>query len=369
MKSPVDVFVIGGGPAGLAAAIAARQQGLSVIVADGADHPIDKPCGEGLSPETLYALAGFNIHIPPTEGYRFRGIRFLQPGSEVAADFPLGTGIGIRRTILHELLVSTAVASGAHLLWRIPVVGLGPNSVRLTTGSVPARWIIGADGGASRVRRWAGLEETLEKDQRFASRRHYRVKPWTDYVEVYWGPRTQGYVTPISREEICIVMMADTAPGASFETALQSYPELRARLQSAQLASRERGAISSLHRLKNVYRGNVALVGDASGSFDAITGEGLRVAFAQALVLAESIKNSDLENYQLQHRLLATRPTWMGKLLVALGRHTSFRERAVRALAAHPDLFREFLELHAGHSTTPAMLATGAKVVWEFLAA
>jgi len=42
-----DIFIIGGGPAGLAAAIAARQRGFRVVVADGAQMPINKPCGEG----------------------------------------------------------------------------------------------------------------------------------------------------------------------------------------------------------------------------------------------------------------------------------------------------------------------------------
>ena len=55
-REATDVFVVGGGPAGLAAAIAARQRGLSVTLADGSEPPIDKPCGEGLMPETLEAL-------------------------------------------------------------------------------------------------------------------------------------------------------------------------------------------------------------------------------------------------------------------------------------------------------------------------
>jgi menaquinone-9 beta-reductase len=46
MGFATDVFVIGGGPAGLAAAIAARAKGLRVTVADGGVPPIDKPCGE-----------------------------------------------------------------------------------------------------------------------------------------------------------------------------------------------------------------------------------------------------------------------------------------------------------------------------------
>ena len=56
LPNSTDVFVIGGGPAGLAAAIAARQRGFDVLVADGAEPPIDKACGEGLLPDGLAAL-------------------------------------------------------------------------------------------------------------------------------------------------------------------------------------------------------------------------------------------------------------------------------------------------------------------------
>jgi flavin-dependent dehydrogenase len=369
MQSGVDLFVVGGGPAGLVAAIAACQQGLSVTVADGADHPIDKPCGEGLPPETQEALAKLNIHIPSSEGFRFRGIRFLQNGAQVCAEYSHGMGIGIRRTLLHELLVTRAEQAGVKLLWKAPVTAIDENGVRLKSGFVPARWIVGADGGGSRVRRWAGLEETVHQHQRFANRRHYRVNPWTDCMEIYWGPRAQGYVTPISKDEVCVVVMAECAQDANFVVALQTFPELRNRLRSAELASRERGAISSMHRLKNVSRGKVVLVGDSSGSVDAITGEGLRVAFAQAAALAACLKNGNLQNYRRRHRQIANRPDWLGKLLVTLGRHSTFRQRALRSLAANPELFGEFLEMHSGYLTAPAIIATGAKVVWEFLAA
>ena len=61
---PVDVFVVGGGPAGLATAIAARRRGLSVMVADGAIPPIDKSCGEGLMPDGVEALHALGITVP-----------------------------------------------------------------------------------------------------------------------------------------------------------------------------------------------------------------------------------------------------------------------------------------------------------------
>jgi flavin-dependent dehydrogenase len=368
MNKDADVFVVGGGPAGLVAGIAARQQGLSVIVADGADYPIDKPCGEGLVPETQVLLSKLNITIPESVGSRFRGIRFLQRDHQVCAQYPQGHGLGIRRTVLHELVVAKAQECGVELLWKTPVAGIDGNNVKLKHGSILARWIVGADGGGSRVRKWAGLEKTVNHHHRFASRRHYRLKPWTDHMEIYWGEKAQGYVTPISQDEICIVVMAERARDTNFTNAFANWPELNDRLAKAELASKERGAISSTHSLRRVYRGNVALVGDASGSVDAITGEGLRLVFSQAIILAEGLKRGELSEYQRAHRQMARRPTWMGMLMVMLGQHTSIRDRAIKSMAAKPEIFEEFLSIHSGYSTASEILSTGARMGWEFLA-
>ena len=51
-----DVLVAGGGPAGLAVAIAARIHGLSAIVIERRPSPPDKACGECLMPPAVLAL-------------------------------------------------------------------------------------------------------------------------------------------------------------------------------------------------------------------------------------------------------------------------------------------------------------------------
>jgi menaquinone-9 beta-reductase len=363
----VDVFVIGGGPAGLAAAIAARQRGMSVAVADGIEPPIDKACGEGLMPETIAALGELGVGLHPDAGYRFRGIRFLQNDAQVSGEFPHGVGVGIRRTILHEWLIARAKECGVRMLWRTPVSAIAKEGVQLPQEFVEARWIVGADGSGSRVRRWSGLDSTARQSQRYATRRHYRVRPWSDYVEIYWGHRAQAYVTPIAREEVCLVVTARNVQDACFDSMLRDCPQLEKRLSGAELASRERGAITQMHSLRDVHSGNVALVGDASGGVDAITGEGLRLAFRQAIALAESMERDDLTSYARAHREQAWKPALMGDLLLLLARKESLRTRSIRMLSRRPLLFARLLAVHAGPAALGDWLSTGAQLGWRFL--
>ena len=363
-----DVFVIGGGPAGLAAAIAARQKGLRAIVADGSAPPIDKPCGEGLMSETQAALGDLGVSAHDLGGYPVRGIRFVQRHDQVAAAFPKGRGIGIRRTILHEMLVKRAGDCGVQFLWNTPVSGILQGGVRTSRGLVDAKWIVGADGSGSRVRRWSGLDANHARSLRHATRRHYLVTPWTEFVEIYWGERCQAYVTPLSSQEVCIVLTAADVQEADFGVALQNWPQLEERLAGAELSSRERGAVTFMHRLRHVVNGNVALLGDSSGGVDAITGEGLRLCFRQALALADAMEAGDLRVYERAHKKLMLRPAFMGRLMLLLAGNDMLRERAIRSMAAKPEIFDKLLAIHVGHSATTEVISAGLLLGWQFLA-
>lgn len=153
-----DVVVVGGGPVGLAAAIAVRLRGLEVLVADRARPPIDKPCGEGVMPEGVAALR--LLGVPVDNGaLPFYGIRFTEAGSSVEACFPAaaGHGIGIRRLHLHRLLAARADEVGVVTRWGEPITAVNRSGVEIAGQNVPCRWIVGADGRESRVRRWAGF--------------------------------------------------------------------------------------------------------------------------------------------------------------------------------------------------------------------
>src|SRR5215475_3861496 len=233
MFQGTDVFVIGGGPVGLAAAIAARKKGFRATVADGAEPPIEKACGEGLLPDTVAALRELGVVLHASDGAAVRGIRFVDERSDASASFPEGrTGIGMRREVLHQRLVDRAEAVGVSLMWRTHVTGISRDGVFVRNGTIPAHWIVGADGIGSRVRKWSGLDAGRGVGKRFAHRRHYRVRPWSDSVEIYWGEKAQAYVTPVGEEEVGVVRISRDA-SVGFAEMEEEFPRLARRLREA----------------------------------------------------------------------------------------------------------------------------------------
>ena len=328
-------------------AMAARQRGLEVTVADGGTPPLDKPCGEGLLPDGLLALQRIGVSLPPLETHRFRGIRFVNAGTAVDATLPSGFGLGVRRTDLHRIMVEHAERSGVRFLWGSVVTGLHPDGVLVSGKLVPARWTVGADGNNSRVRRWSGLGADRRHVRRFGFRRHFCVSPWSDFVEVHWGTDCQLYVTPTGSQEVCVVLIS-RSHHLRLEEALSQFPELADRLRGARPTSVERGAVSMTRQLSRVCAGRVALIGDASGSVDAITGEGLCLAFHQAELLATCLAFGNMAAYQTGHRRLAFRPICMARLMLFLESHNEFRARVMQAFAKEPRLFERLLALHVG---------------------
>jgi flavin-dependent dehydrogenase len=369
LSNATDVFVIGGGPAGLAAAIAARQQGLRVLVADGARPPIDKACGEVLMPDAITALGALGIFLPRADRSTLRGVRFVGSGVSAEATFPSDiSAVSIRRTVLHRIMAERAASLGVGLLWQSTVTGIRGDEVRLGDRAIRTSWIVGADGANSRVRRWADLEAYSHSKLRYAFRRHYRVAPWNDRMEIHWGKRCQGYATAVNNDQVCVAI-ASPNPDLRLESALAEFPELGARLRGAESTSVERGAISANRTLRRVWKKNVALVGDASGTVDAITGEGLGLAFSQALALANCLKANTLVGYQAAHRRLALRPSLMARLMLTLDGRPIVQQRTLQVFRKHPEIFRRLLALHVGVLSPIHLAADGLTLGWGLLTA
>jgi len=359
-----DVVVVGAGPAGLAAAIAAARQGLHVEVIDAAKPPIDKACGEGLMPDSIEALAAIGItdldrSLCEGESHPLCGIRFI--GRETStnrfttaeARFPAAPGRGIRRTALHQLLSDRAASLGVRFQWENSVQGMDSTSdgVTVHTNRQPlrARYLIGADGPRSRVATWAGLTQATLISRRIGLRQHYTIAPWTEFVEVHWSGFGQAYVTPNSANEVCVAFIAHKKFAGQAE-ALSHFPALYRRLVHAPRSGPARGSITLVRKLRRVISGNIALIGDASGSVDAITGEGMALCFRQAAALASALGANNLAAYQRAHRRIQFRPTLMSRTLLLMDRYPRLRDQTLNVLQRNPRLFERLLRIHVGHS-------------------
>ena len=371
-----DVLIIGGGPAGLASAIASARQGLHVEVIDAMKPPIDKACGEGLMPDSLEALATIGVTnldqiLGETENHPLRGIRFLgdqkspNPVTTEAA-FPQAPGRGIRRTVLHQVLLDRAASLGVRFHWENSVQSIAPTAegtlVHSNRQTLRARYLIGADGPRSRVAMWAGLTEGSIHSRRIGLRQHYTIAPWTDFVEVYWSNFGQAYVTPSSSREVCVAFIANKK-FAGPDAALSHFPTLRHHLATAQPNGPARGSITLGRKLRRVTSGNIALIGDASGSVDAVTGEGMALCFRQAAALSLALRANDLALYQQAHRRIQRVPSLMSRSLLLMDRSPILRNTVLHLFQRNPWLFERLLHVHIGYSPLQSFGTEGLHVL------
>ena len=353
-----DVIVIGGGPVGLAAALYAVRSGLAPTVLEPRAGTIDKACGEGLMPGGLQALT--DLGVEPS-GRDVRGIRYIARGRVAEADFTVGPGRGVRRTVLHDALRHAVAAAGVEVLpfgaaevtqdeTRVTVHTSSPGGAGPT---LTAPWVIAADGLHSPTRRSVGLERDhsagrraeTQPLRRYGLRQHYGIRPWGDHVEVYWGPQGEAYVTPVADDLVGVAVLSTQRNPLT--DSLAQFPGLRERLDGAPVVTSVRGAGPLRQRTTRRVAGRVLLAGDASGYVDALTGEGISLGLAHARAAVAAIVADDPASYErswraatrryslLTHALVqSTRPTWARRLLVpAAGTIPSVFRGAVNELA------------------------------------
>jgi menaquinone-9 beta-reductase len=274
-----DVAVVGAGPAGAAAALAARRAGAGVILLDASAFPRDKPCGDGIAPYALDVLDALGVPTPVAGFPPVPVLRLVSPrGAVVArpADRPAYT---VPRRVFDDRLVSAAVAAGAELRQhRVRRLEQRDDRVVLD-GTLAARVVIGADGAGSAVRRALGFPVNPgghlalairgyapappgEPEQRIVtSGQHWPAYAWS--FPIGDGTANVGYGEVLYGQPVTRGHLLDRLAALLPDIDLDAVTERRAHHLPL-----------STHR-PAPGRGRVLLAGDALSLINPFTGEGI----------------------------------------------------------------------------------------------
>jgi geranylgeranyl reductase family protein len=388
-----DVVVVGGGPAGSAAAIFLSQRGHDVLVLDEARFPRDKVCGEGVSPEAWRLLAAMDaaddvraLHPHPLrgmeltspDGTRFRG---LYRGATEA-------GFALRRRELDACLLAAARRAGAEVREATRATALVRREGRVSgvvaangngeTG-IEARLVVAADGRRSMVARQLGLLREHHRLRKYAVRGYWSgVEGLGEHGEMHVVVGGYCGIAPLGPRDANVAFVVDRAEmhpaggdlEAFYRSTLGRWPRIAERLSRATLTEPPRaiGPLALVARRVSVP--GAALVGDAAGFYDPFTGEGVTLALRGAEILAEVADGwlrgtTDLREYD-RRRDEATRDKFrLNRLLQRVVAWPAVANAVARRLARRPDLADRLVGI-AG-DFVPARTALGAGFVWDLV--
>ena len=326
-----DVAIVGAGPAGLSAAVAAASAGARTIVLERAEHPRYKTCGGGLLGISL-GIAAARIKVPVRD--EVSAITFTDRGARGFTRRSTGDPVltMVRRDDFDHAWYQAAVSAGATVRQNSQVRAVDQDAdsatVTLADGStVTAAVVIGADGSAGITSRHVGVtfeQQDLGLEVELAATETDRVR-WRGRVQLDWGavPGSYGWVFPKDDELTVGVIMAK-GKGAETKEYLSRF--LTQLGLTDRTVRRDSGHLTRCRTVDSpLRRGRVLVVGDAAGLLEPWTREGISYAMRSGTWAGESAARGTLAEY----------PAAVGAHLIpemVAGR------RLLRVFAKHPHL-------------------------------
>jgi flavin-dependent dehydrogenase len=313
-----QVAVVGGGPAGAATATLLAREGVDVLLVDAQRFPRFKPCGEFMSPQCLpllESLGAFDkvrgLGARPvrgmelvSHGLRSRG-RFVDVGRARA---PFEHGWALRREVFDSALLDNARAHGVRVLegWRVRrlltneagcVRGFEARGPRGETRAVHADWTVGADGLNSRVASELGVQRDDPALRRIAFTTRYRGASRSDFAQAHFFHEGYFALAPVDEGLVSVNLVLSLEAfereglprDAAYETWLRRAPAVLEQLAGAERIDPLRGIGPLARRTTQQTFDGAALVGDACGYVDPVTGEGVFFALQGAAMLAPAL--------------------------------------------------------------------------------
>jgi menaquinone-9 beta-reductase len=346
-----EVVVVGAGPAGSAAALAARRAGATVLLLDRDAFPRDKPCGDGIAAEALDVLASLGVPDAAAGYPAIPRLRLVGPGGAAVARSLPRAAHTVPRRVFDARLVQAAVGAGAELR-RHPVREITETAGGVVVdGRILANVLIGADGATSIVRRLVGEPVNPPGHLAFAIRGYAPTAGTDEQLIITTRQQWPAYAWEFP--------LGDGTANVGYGEVLRGRPLSRAYLERRlreMLPGAEPTGLRGHHlplstRRPAPGRGRVLLAGDALSLINPFTGEGifyavLSGALAGAAAATDPARAADRYRTALRARL--GRHLRHSGLAAALSRQPWVVDSAVRAAGRDARVFGRMVELGLG---------------------
>jgi geranylgeranyl reductase family protein len=378
-QTALDVLVVGAGPAGVAAGIAAHRRGLDVLAVDKAAFPRDKTCGDGLTTGALRLLddLGFDVRTLPSWAPVTDTVLVSPSGREVVVELPPdGAYAGVApRVELDAALVAHARRRGVEVRESCAVTALGDDGDRVTVAlgdgtTVSARWVIAADGHYSPTRRLLGVTGTDVGPARpnwHAFRQYFTGvddrRLWVLFEEDFLPGYAWVFPVGDGRANVGFGVLRTSDDGTSSGKTLATKwrtladrPSVRRALGSDAVpeGSARAWPIPSAYAPARLADGRVLFVGDAAHVVDPMTGEGIAQALESGMLAARAVASAPDD----RARVAARYRTDVDRALGADLRFAAFLQHVLRVpLGARAAI--------ATASLTPWTRRNFARWMWE----
>lgn len=359
MKTNWDVLIIGGGLAGLTAAIHLSQKDLKVLLIEKSDYPRHKVCGEYISNEILPYLSWLGVDISQLNPTHISKFEFSSNnGKNATTELPLG-GFGVSRYTLDHFLYQKALADNAVILKdTVTNIVFDHDIFTVTTSkqTLTAKIVLGAFGKRSNVDQVLNRNFFHKKSAWLAVKAHYLGNIDNDLVALHNFNGGYCGVSKVENDIINICYLADYATFKQYknieeyqQNVLYKNKHLKSVFENSTLLFEKPLTISQISfDKKQAVENHILMIGDTSGLIHPLCGNGMAMAIHSAKLASElildfyadkKISREALEKkYQEEWNKNFGKRLFMGRILARILPHKTITNMLVSITASFPGL-------------------------------